>query len=212
VSNGGTGNGVPGVPGSIVYSSGAAYGYSPAGAFNQLLKSGGAAAPSWGAVNLASGTEVSGTLPISSGGTGSSVQNFVDLSTGQSVGGAKTFTGSAQFQSSVAVAGNTAFLGTVAIGAAVTPGTPIFDIWSATLWLNFGPTAVQTNTDLPINVNGAILGDVVMLGVPNGSVLPNSCYTAWVSAPNQVTVRFNNYSLGMLAPPGGTFRVAVMRF
>lgn len=35
---------------------------------------------------------LSGILPIANGGTGSSTQNFVDLSTVQSVGGAKTFT------------------------------------------------------------------------------------------------------------------------
>ena len=38
-------------------------------------------------------TDVSGILPIANGGTGSSTQNFVDLSTTQSsIGGAKTFT------------------------------------------------------------------------------------------------------------------------
>lgn len=37
--------------------------------------------------------EVTGILPISKGGTGSATQNFVDLSTTQSIGGTKTFTG-----------------------------------------------------------------------------------------------------------------------
>lgn len=35
---------------------------------------------------------LSGIVPIAKGGTGSSTQNFVDLSTAQSIGGAKTFT------------------------------------------------------------------------------------------------------------------------
>ena len=43
-------------------------------------------------VNLAS--QVTGTLPIANGGTGSATQNFVDLSTTQMVNGAKTFTSS----------------------------------------------------------------------------------------------------------------------
>ena len=41
-------------------------------------------------VDLAS--QITGTLPIANGGTGSATQNFVDLSTTQTVGGAKTFT------------------------------------------------------------------------------------------------------------------------
>jgi Repeat of unknown function (DUF5907) len=41
------------------------------------------------AINLASG--VTGTLPIANGGTGSSTQNFVDLTTAQTIAGVKTF-------------------------------------------------------------------------------------------------------------------------
>ena len=37
-------------------------------------------------------SDVSGIIPIANGGTGSNTQNFVDLTTAQSVGGAKTFT------------------------------------------------------------------------------------------------------------------------
>ena len=37
-------------------------------------------------------SKVTGTLPITNGGTGSGTQNFVDLTTTQSIGGAKTFT------------------------------------------------------------------------------------------------------------------------
>jgi hypothetical protein len=171
----------------------------------------GATTPSGARTNLgvaASGansdiTSLSGlltSLSVSQGGTGSSVQNFVDLTTVQTANGNKTF------------GGNTTFQGTVTVGTGVNPGAPIFDVWSATAPLGFPPTAPGTNSDMVVVVNGAQLGDVVMLGVPNGSVLPNSAYTAWVSAINQVTVRFNNYSAGILAPAMGMFRVAVMRF
>ncbi|MEQ1767283.1 MAG: hypothetical protein ABL859_07625, partial [Methylotenera sp.] len=44
------------------------------------------------AIDLAT-AEVAGILSIANGGTGSATQNFVDLTTAQSVGGAKTFTG-----------------------------------------------------------------------------------------------------------------------
>ena len=52
---------------------------------------------STGTVDLTS--EVNGILPINNGGTGSSSQNFVDLTSAQSVGGIKTFTDNALFTS-----------------------------------------------------------------------------------------------------------------
>lgn len=57
---------------------------------NALISGGVGVAPSYGKIGLT--THVSGTLPIANGGTGSATQNFVDLTTGQSIGGAKTFT------------------------------------------------------------------------------------------------------------------------
>ncbi|MEG4485263.1 hypothetical protein QUB04_09485 [Microcoleus sp. D2_18a_B4] len=43
-----------------------------------------------GQINLA--TDVTGSLPIANGGTNSATQNFVDLASNQTIGGAKTFT------------------------------------------------------------------------------------------------------------------------
>ena len=77
--------------------------------------------------------------------------------------------------------------------------------------LDFPNTAAQTSSDLTITVKGALLNDVVMLGVPNGSVLSNSCFTAWVSATDVVTVRFNNYSSGALDVASGCFKIKVWR-
>ena len=88
-------------------------------------------------------------------------------------------------------------------------GTDIASHLSATGALDFGSTAAQSSTDLPITVTGAVDGDTVVLGVPNASITTDSCFTAWVSATNTVTVRFNNYSSGALDPASGTFRVDV---
>jgi len=77
--------------------------------------------------------------------------------------------------------------------------------------LDFPNTSAASSSDLTITVTGASEGDIVSLGVPNGSVSGNSCYTAWVSATDTVTVRFNNYSGGGIDPSSGTFKIKVFK-
>lgn len=77
--------------------------------------------------------------------------------------------------------------------------------------LNFPNTAAQNSADLTINVPGATDGDAVILGVPIGSQPANTSYSAFVSAANTVTVRFNNYSAAAVDPAAGNFKVAVIR-
>lgn len=57
----------------------------------QILRHDGSAL-SFGAITLSNSASVTGVLAVSNGGTGSATQNFVDLTTTQSIGGAKTFT------------------------------------------------------------------------------------------------------------------------
>jgi hypothetical protein len=52
-----------------------------------------------GSANVTPG--VTGTLPVANGGTGSTTQNFVDLTTTQTVAGAKTFSNAATFSSTI---------------------------------------------------------------------------------------------------------------
>lgn len=75
--------------------------------------------------------------------------------------------------------------------------------------LNFGSTAAGQSSDLTFPAPGAAVGNPVALGVPATAVLTNSCYTAWVSSPDTVTIRFNNYSSGPLDPSSADFNVAV---
>jgi hypothetical protein len=77
--------------------------------------------------------------------------------------------------------------------------------------LNFPSTTTLLSADLTITVTGAADGDVVSLGVPNGAVNANTCYTAWVSTANTVTVRFNNYSSGTVDPASALFKVFVTK-
>ncbi len=87
--------------------------------------------------------------------------------------------------------------------------TPII---TATATLNFPSTAGGTSSDLTITLSGAVNGDVVVLGVPNGSTLSNGCFTQWVSASNTVTVRFtNNDAIAALDPASGTFKVTIIK-
>jgi len=78
--------------------------------------------------------------------------------------------------------------------------------------LDFPSTAAGTSSDLTITVTGAADGDVVSLGVPNGSTLANGVFSAWVSAADTVKVRFTNTNLvTALDPASGTFKVNVSK-
>lgn len=83
---------------------------------------------------------------------------------------------------------------------------------TATAALNFGSTAAQTSSDLTIAVTGAAVGDAVSLGIPATAVNANSTFTAYVSATDVVTVKFNNYSAAPIDPASATFRVSVLKY
>lgn len=83
---------------------------------------------------------------------------------------------------------------------------------TATANLDFPNTAAQLSADLTIALTGAADGDVVCLGVPIAAQVADTCYTAFVSAANTVTVRFNNYSAGAVNPAAGVFRVSIIKY
>jgi len=84
-------------------------------------------------------------------------------------------------------------------------------ITTASATLDFPSTSAQSSSDLTITLTGAVDGDLIVLGVPNGSTLANSSFSAWVSSANTVTVRFNNYSSGAQDPASGTFKVRAIK-
>lgn len=75
--------------------------------------------------------------------------------------------------------------------------------------LDFPATAATAVADLTITVPGAAPGDTVAPGIPNESMTPTAAFTAWVSAPDTVTIRFSPKSGENPAP--GTFRAAIIR-
>ncbi len=77
--------------------------------------------------------------------------------------------------------------------------------------LDFTSTNAGRGTDLTITVTGAVDGDAVSLGVPASSLVSNTCYTAFITSANTVTVRFNNYSSSPQDPASGAFKVTVFK-
>lgn len=84
---------------------------------------------------------------------------------------------------------------------------------TSTATLDFPSTNNNSFNNLTVTVTGAVAGDVVTLGLPNGSVpAAASNFTAWVSAANTVTVRFSNHSGVAQDPASGSFKVFVTKF
>jgi hypothetical protein len=75
--------------------------------------------------------------------------------------------------------------------------------------LDFPSTGAHSSSDLTITVTGAAVGDIVMLGTPVQDI--DGTFTAFVSAANTVTVRFNHYGSGNTNPASGTFKVYVIK-
>lgn len=75
------------------------------GTTSTVLHGNAAGAPSFGQVAL--GSEVSGILPVANGGTGSSTQAWVDLTTNQTTAGNKTWSGNGSFTSGTASTNST---------------------------------------------------------------------------------------------------------
>lgn len=83
---------------------------------------------------------------------------------------------------------------------------------TGTATLNFSSIATNVSADLTITVNGAVSGDVVILGIPAASHAAGLSYYGFVSAANTVTVRACNNSAGSIDPASGTFRAVVLQY
>ena len=77
--------------------------------------------------------------------------------------------------------------------------------------LNFPNTAAQSSSELTVSVPRASIADSKAVSVTSTVNPANTYWTAYVSAPDEVTVRFNNYSAGAVNPASGTFSVIVFQ-
>lgn len=94
-------------------------------------------------------------------------------------------------------------------GVAIGPnGAAVTNVLSASATLDFASTLAQTDTDMPITLAGAAIGDVVSIGAP--VPLPGSIFTGFASN-GVVFVRLSVYGLTAKDPDSGTFRVVVTK-
>lgn len=88
-------------------------------------------------------------------------------------------------------------------------GTAITGHLSATATLNFASQVGVGCENLTIAVTGAAVGDSVVLGIPDASIVTNGVFYAWVSATDVVSVKFCAVVSG--DPASGSFRVDVWK-
>ncbi len=140
---------------------------------------------------LTSGAGVTGILPEANGGTGSATKNFVDLTSAQTVAGAKTFSGN------TAVSGTSTF--TVGTGATVLGGTLGVTgntTIGGTTTLN-GNTSVSGTNTLTVGTGATTLGGTLAV---TGATTLSSTLNAGASTLSSATITNN-------ATVGGTFGV-----
>jgi len=179
-----------------------------------------------------------GTTPAISVNAATSSASGVVSATTQTFGGNKTFNNDVTVSGALGVTGFSTLTGGVSIGSmattsslthvigvnssnaigeiGVTDGLKFssgflgMDTYKTIAIMDFPNTSAQSSSDLTATVTGAIAGTPVLLGVPNGSVISNTSYSAWVSSANTVTVRFNNYSASSANPASGSFYLIVL--
>lgn len=80
---------------------------------------------------------------------------------------------------------------------------------TATATLDFASTGSGAVADLTVTVTGAAVGDVVTIGVPNGSITATGSWFAWVSATDTVTVRYSPKATE--DPASGSYKLNVFK-
>jgi hypothetical protein len=131
------------------------------GTNGQVLTTDGAGATSWATPSTIA-TGYSGVLPIANGGTGSATQNFVDLTTAQTIAGAKTFSDNTSVGGTLDVTGDTSVSTFDSSGAtSLATGGGV---------VNVASSGVMTTVEGTLNVDEAVTLDTT-LGVTGVATL-----------------------------------------
>lgn len=77
--------------------------------------------------------------------------------------------------------------------------------------LDFTSVPVNQSQELTTTVTGASDGDAVIVGVPSAIINLGASFTAWVSAPNVVTVKITNNSSGIIDPLPNTYNIRILK-
>ena len=83
-----------------------------------------------------------------------------------------------------------------------------------TATLDFPSQAAGTSSTLTVNLTGAVVGDLVVLGIPNTSMSSTDgrVFAAWVSATGVISVKFTNTQLsGSIDPASGNWSLALLK-
>lgn len=78
-----------------------------------------------------------------------------------------------------------------------------------TVMLDFPSTPSSSVPSLTVNVDGAALGDFVLVSGP--VLIPGAHFTAFVSNINEVTIRLHNTISGPIDIPSSQFKIRVIK-
>jgi len=158
-----------------------------------------------GTVNSGGLTIPTGTLTITSGSASNLLRGDGSIATISNTIQNQVISGYVTGTNTPVTSASTVRTAVQDLQAQITALTPL----TATATLDFPSTNGATSSDLTVALTGASLGDVVLLGTPDQPA--NSTFTAFVSAANVVTVRYNNYSSLAINPPSGVFKIKIIK-
>jgi hypothetical protein len=158
-------------------------------------------------------TEVTGILPVANGGTGSSAQNWVDLTTTQTAAGAKTWSNNASFSANVGIgaAASTPRLYIVDAGNAnVASGT--FSVLANNLTQGVGIgyqgiSAIGSNATQDLSLNSKSTGNVLLSTNGTTRVTVGGTGTVQLNAYTTNGIVRTTASNGTLSSTGGNINL-----
>jgi hypothetical protein len=131
---------------------------------------------------------VTGVVAITTGGTGSSTQNFVDLTTDQTVAGAKTFS------NEMAVIGNVTASGTITAGAITIPNT---DGTDGQVLVTDGSGTLTWQTTSITEADSAVIADFGFVANRTDMVIGKLVdYQTTIASVGRLQIRYSSNATG----------------